>query len=264
MKCQSKRTKKNLHKNNTNYISEKGNTIIYPMNSNAAAGPMIETHTLSRTYMRGLERVEALKNVNLSINSGTFAIIFGPSGGGKSTLLHLLGGIDRPTSGSLIVSGKPLEKLNEAELTRFRRGHIGFVFQFYNLLSSINAIENVALPLLAKGMHRRKALEHARSLLERVGLNGRALHKPSQLSGGEQQRVTIARAIAGEPAIVLADEPTGDLDAKSSDEIIQLMLDINHELGTTFVVATHNERFMAFADRLFVLRSGELSETQPA
>jgi len=226
--------------------------------------PIISTFALSRTYIRGGERVEALKNVNLSITPGTFVIIFGPSGGGKSTLLHLLGGIDRPTSGSLMVNEKQLEKLNEAELTRFRRDHIGFVFQFYNLLASINALENVALPLLAKGKHRREALEHARGLLERVGLNGRALHNPSQLSGGEQQRVTIARAIAGEPAIVLADEPTGDLDAKSSDEIIQLMLGINRDLGTTFVVATHNERFLNFADRLFELRSGELSETKSA
>jgi ABC-type lipoprotein export system ATPase subunit len=234
------------------------------MNSKAAAGPMIETHALSRVYQRGEEKIEALQNVTLTITPGTFAIIFGPSGGGKSTLLHLLGGIDRPTSGSLVVSGNKLDKLNEAELTRFRRDHIGFIFQFYNLIPSINAIENVALPLLAKGMKRKEALEHSKSLLERVGLNGRALHKPSQLSGGEQQRVTIARAIAGKPAIVLADEPTGDLDAKSSEEVIRLMLDINHDLGTTFVVATHNERFTAFADRLFVLRSGELSETQPA
>jgi putative ABC transport system ATP-binding protein len=234
------------------------------MNSKTTARPIIEAHALSRVYMRGKEKVEALQNVNLTIFPGTFAIIFGPSGGGKSTLLHLLGGIDQPTSGSLIISGKNLDKLNEAELTRFRRDHIGFIFQFYNLLPSINAIENVALPLLAKGIKRKEALDHSKSLLECVGLNGRALHKPSELSGGEQQRVTIARAIAGKPAIVLADEPTGDLDAKSSDEVIRLMLDINHELGTTFVVATHNERFTAFADRLFELRSGELSETQSA
>jgi ABC-type lipoprotein export system ATPase subunit len=231
------------------------------MNLNAAAKPIIQTYSLTRIYLRGQERVEALRSVNLSIDQGTFAIILGPSGGGKSTLLHLLGGIDRPTSGSLTVSGTPLDKLNEAELTGFRRDHIGFIFQFYNLLPSISALENVALPLLAKGIKRTEAKERAGILLERVGLNGRARHKPSQLSGGEQQRVTIARAIAGDPTIVLADEPTGDLDAKSSDEVIQLMLDINHDLGTTFVVATHNERFTAFADRLFELRNGELSET---
>jgi ABC-type lipoprotein export system ATPase subunit len=231
------------------------------MNLKAAAKPIIQTHSLTRIYLRGQERVEALRSVNLSIDQGTFAIILGPSGGGKSTLLHLLGGIDRPTSGSLTVSGTPLDKLNEAELTGFRRDHIGFIFQFYNLLPSISALENVALPLLAKGIKRKEAKERAGILLERVGLNGRARHKPSQLSGGEQQRVTIARAIAGDPTIVLADEPTGDLDAKSSDEVIQLMLDINHDLGTTFVVATHNERFTAFADRLFELRNGKLSET---
>jgi ABC-type lipoprotein export system ATPase subunit len=225
---------------------------------------VIHTHALGRVYQRGHEEVVALKNVNLEIKHGTFAIIFGPSGGGKSTLLHLLGGIDRPTSGSLIVSGTVLDKISESELTRFRRDHIGFIFQFYNLLPSINAIENVALPLLARGIKRHEAAERARVLLDRVGLNGRALHKPSELSGGEQQRVTIARAIAGEPAIVLADEPTGDLDAKSSEEVIKLLLDINHDLGTTFVVATHNERFTAFADRVFELRSGELSETLPS
>jgi putative ABC transport system ATP-binding protein len=234
------------------------------MNSKNVAEPIIITRTLSRVYQRGQEKVEALRNVDLTIYPATFAIIFGPSGGGKSTLLHLLGGIDRPTSGLLSVSGIALDKLNESELTRFRREHIGFIFQFYNLLPSINALENVALPLLAKGIKRKEALEHAKTLLERVGLNGRALHKPSQLSGGEQQRVTIARAIAGAPTIVLADEPTGDLDAKSSDEVIQLMLDINHDLGTTFVVATHNERFTAFADRLFELHNGELSETLAA
>jgi ABC-type lipoprotein export system ATPase subunit len=222
---------------------------------------VIHTHALGRVYQRGQEEVIALKNVNLDIKPGKFAIIFGPSGGGKSTLLHLLGGIDRPTSGSLIVSGTALDKISESELTRFRRDHIGFIFQFYNLLPSINAIENVALPLLAKGINRKEAKERAEILLERVGLNGRALHKPSQLSGGEQQRVTIARAIAGDPTIVLADEPTGDLDAKSTDEVIQLMRNINRDMGTTFVVATHNERFTAFADLLFELRNGELSET---
>jgi ABC-type lipoprotein export system ATPase subunit len=230
----------------------------------AAPIPIIETHFLGRTYIRGQEKVEAVCNVNLTIMPGIFAIIFGPSGGGKSTLLHLLGGIDRPTSGSLIVCGSQLEKLNEAELTRFRRDHIGFVFQFYNLLPSINALENVALPLLAKGAKRKDALELAGNLLKRVGLNGRGLHKPNQLSGGEQQRVTIARAIAGDPSIVLADEPTGDLDAKSSGEIIRLMLTINRDMGTTFVVATHNEQFLNFADRLFQLHSGELSETKAA
>jgi ABC-type lipoprotein export system ATPase subunit len=231
------------------------------MQPQPATEPIIHTHALTRVYQRGQEKVEALRNVNLSITPGTFAIILGPSGGGKSTLLHLLGGIDQPTSGSLTVSGTVLDRLNEAELTRFRRTHIGFIFQFYNLLPSISAVENVALPMLAKGIKRKEAKERAEIFLERVGLNGRAMHKPSQLSGGEQQRVTIARAIAGDPTIVLADEPTGDLDAKSSDEVIQLMLKINRELGTTFVVATHNERFTAFADRLFELRSGELSET---
>jgi ABC-type lipoprotein export system ATPase subunit len=233
------------------------------MYSPSAAENIIRTEELGRVYQRGQEEVVALRDVNLAISQGTFAVIFGPSGGGKSTLLHLLGGIDRPTSGSLSVSGRKLEKLNETELTQFRRENIGFIFQFYNLLPSINAIENVSLPLLARGIKRGKAFDRAKLLLERVGLNGRGMHKPSQLSGGEQQRVTIARAIAGEPALVLADEPTGDLDAKSTEEVINLMLGINRDMGTTFVVATHNERFSEFADRLFELRNGELSETTP-
>jgi ABC-type lipoprotein export system ATPase subunit len=228
------------------------------------AGPIIHSHALSRVYQRGQEKVTALNNVSLDISKGSFVIIFGPSGGGKSTLLHLLGGIDRPTSGTINVGGLELETMSESDLTRFRREHIGFIFQFYNLLPSLNAVENVALPLLARGIQRRSALERASTLLKRVGLNGRVMHKPSQLSGGEQQRVTIARAIAGEPSIVLADEPTGDLDAKSSEEIIQLMLEINHDLGTTFLVATHNDRFTKFADCLFELRSGNLNETHPA
>jgi ABC-type lipoprotein export system ATPase subunit len=228
------------------------------------AEPIIYTHALSRVYQRGQEKVTALSNVSLEITKGSFVIIFGPSGGGKSTLLHLLGGIDRPTSGTINVGGLELETMSESVLTRFRREHIGFIFQFYNLLPSLNALENVALPLLAQGIHKGKALERASTLLKRVGLNGRSLHKPSQLSGGEQQRVTIARAIAGEPTIVLADEPTGDLDAKSSEEVVQLMLEINRDLGTTFVVATHNERFRSLTDCLFELHNGELIETKHA
>jgi ABC-type lipoprotein export system ATPase subunit len=231
------------------------------MNQPGTATPLIEAHGITRVYLRGQEKVEALRNINLEIQPGTFNVIVGPSGGGKSTLLHLLGGIDRPTSGSLLVKGVALESASEVELTRFRRDHIGFVFQFFNLLSSISALENVAMPLLAKGWRRRDAMQRAAPFLKQVGLDSCKQRRPGQLSGGEQQRVAIARAVAGEPCLVLADEPTGDLDANTSEEVMKLMLGLNRQLGTTFIVATHNERFAAFADRLFELRSGLLSET---
>ncbi len=177
---------------------------------------LIEARELSRVYQRGQEKVEALRSIVLDIPRGAFGVIVGPSGGGKSTLLHLLGGIDRPTSGKLSVNGVSLENASESELTRFRRENIGFVFQFYNLLPSISALDNVALPLLAKGWRRREALARAGELMAQVDLTNRQQHKPAELSGGEQQRVALARAIAGEPCLILADEPTGDLDAASA------------------------------------------------
>ena len=221
---------------------------------------IIQTQGLWRIYLRGQEKVEALRGVNLEIQPGSFSIIFGPSGGGKSTLLHLLGGMDQPTSGTLTVNGMALEKASESALTRFRRESIGVVFQFYNLLPAINALENVALPLLARGMERHLALRLAHTELDGIGMHARALHRPDQLSGGEQQRVAIARAIVSRPAIVLADEPTGDLDADTSIDILDLMRDINQQLGITFVIATHNNLFMDYADNLFELRSGELKK----
>jgi ABC-type lipoprotein export system ATPase subunit len=225
---------------------------------NLSALPLIETAGLSRSYRRGTETIFALKQVDLTLTAGTFAVVVGPSGGGKSTLLHLLGGIDRPTTGRLRVNGMALEDANEEQLTRFRRENIGFVFQFYNLLPFINAVENVALPLLALGWRRPAALNRAGELLEQVGLAQRCKHKPSELSGGEQQRVAIARAVAGQPCVVLADEPTGDLDAANSAATMSLLRDLNHRLGTTFVVATHNEHLIEPSDRVFTLTGGHL------
>lgn len=222
---------------------------------------LIQVRDVYKVYQRGQEKVEALHAIHLDVERGAFVVIMGPSGCGKSTLLHLLGGIDRPTRGSLSVEGVALEKANERELTHFRRDHVGFIFQFYNLLPSINALDNASLPLLAKGFSRTEALRQAKYLLEQVGLPDRMYHKPGELSGGEQQRVAIARAIAGSPSLVLADEPTGDLDSSTTEAVIQLMVDLNHRLGTTFVVATHNERISQFGDRLLELRSGVLMES---
>jgi ABC-type lipoprotein export system ATPase subunit len=219
---------------------------------------LIQVINLTRCYQRGNEKILALANANLELGRGAFAVITGPSGGGKSTLLHLLGGIDRPTSGKLWVNGISLENASEADLTRFRRTFIGFVFQFYNLLPFISAEENAALPLLARGWNRKPALARAAEVLEEVGLADRRRHKPAELSGGEQQRVAIARAVIGEPALVLADEPTGDLDSPNAAATMALLRDLNSRLGITIIVATHNIGLIEPTDRVFTLTSGRL------
>lgn len=223
---------------------------------------LVETHALSRIYQRGKEQITAVDNVTLHIPRGSFTMLVGPSGCGKSTLLHLLGGIDRPTAGSVTVNGWVLERTSEADLTRFRRENIGFVFQFYNLLPFISAVENVALPLLAKGMPRRDAMHQAEHLLEQVGLDGRRRHNPGELSGGEQQRVAIARAVAGNPSLLLADEPTGDLDESNANAVLALLRDLNRRLGTTLIVATHNLSLIQPGDAILRLAHGRLE--QPA
>ena len=203
-------------------------------------------------------QVEALRGVDLDVPRGAFVVIVGPSGGGKTTLLHLIGGIDRPSAGQIQVNGQVLETASESELTRFRCDHIGFVFQFYNLLPSLNALDNVILPLLARGWSWKKASQCGQDLLERVGLQARWRHMPGELSGGEQQRVAIARALVGEPDVILADEPTGDLDSVTTKEIIQLMVDLNQQLGTTFIIATHNQTACQYATRTYEMRDGLL------
>jgi ABC-type lipoprotein export system ATPase subunit len=219
---------------------------------------MITIHQLYKIYHRGAESVEAVSGIDLEIKKGEFVVILGPSGGGKSTLLNLMGGIDHPTSGTVTINGFELEKASEESLTRFRRDHIGFVFQFYNLLSALNAVENVSLPLMAKGVTFKQANLKAVQILTRVGLQNRLNHLPSQLSGGEQQRVAIARAIIAEPELILADEPTGDLDSMTAREISTLMHEFNTQMGLTFVVATHNLRIAENADRVFELRDGKI------
>jgi putative ABC transport system ATP-binding protein len=194
----------------------------------------------------------------LDIPAGAFAVIFGPSGGGKSTLLNLLGGIDRPTSGQIRVDGLRLETASEEQLTRFRRKQVGFIFQFYNLFPSLDALDNVCLPLLARGLPRKAARRQAQTALEQVGLIQRQSHKPAELSGGEQQRVAIARAMVGQPGLVLADEPTGDLDADSTELVMRLMVELNCSVGTTFIIATHNERLRHFAGLVIDLYDGLL------
>ncbi len=219
---------------------------------------LIEAVGLGKVYQRGNEKVVALRNVSLSVESGEFAVIIGPSGSGKSTLLHILGGIDRPSTGELHATGVDLVAASDATLTRFRRDNIGFVFQFYNLLPSFNALDNVILPLLAKGMGWKASRARGEAILEQVGLDHRQKHTPGQLSGGEQQRVAIARAMVLEPCFILADEPTGDLDSASANSIIALMMDLNKRLGVTFIVATHNLNLLKVASRSYELVDGRL------
>jgi putative ABC transport system ATP-binding protein len=221
--------------------------------------PLIHAAGVNKVYKRGSQEIVALWDTDLSILPGEFVVILGPSGSGKSTLLHLLGGIDRPTHGQLLVNGVDLVAANEAALTRFRRDNLGFVFQFYNLLPSLNALDNVTLPLLAKGLGWKAARLRAAAMLEQVGLGHRQKHTPSQLSGGEQQRVAIARAMVLEPCFILADEPTGDLDSASADSIIHLMADLKQRLGVTFIVATHNLNLLPVATRTFKLTDGHLN-----
>ena len=201
---------------------------------------VIRITDLTKTYRRGQEVVEALRNVNLEIRQGEFLTVMGPSGGGKSTLLHLIGGIDRPSSGQVWVDGVEISKASEETLTRFRREKIGFVFQFYNLLPTLTATENVELPLIALGYPKKGRRKMADEVLDVVSLGDRLDHKPGELSGGQQQRVAIARAIVANPSIVLADEPTGDLDSATSDRLIELVEDINRQAGLTFLIVTHN------------------------
>ena len=243
--------------NSMGLFMDQRTAVRYQSNANSF---LVEALAVSRIYKRGKEEIRALDGVDLSIKQGTFTMLVGPSGCGKSTLLHILGGVDRPTAGSVLVNGWALERASESELTRFRRENIGFVFQFYNLLPFISAHENVALPLLAKGQARSAALREAGRLLEQVGLDGRKSHKPAELSGGEQQRVAIARAVAANPCLVLADEPTGDLDEDSASAVLALLRSLNHSLGTTFIVATHNLRLIQPGDRVIHLAHGRMEE----
>lgn len=228
------------------------------MTTGTGLSKLIEANGLGKIYKRGNEEIIALRDGHLSVSQGEFIVIVGPSGGGKSTLLHLLGGIDRPTRGELHVNGVDLVSASDAALTRFRRDNIGFVFQFYNLLPSLNALDNVILPLLARGLRWKASRQLGSAMLEQVGLAHRQKHTPGQLSGGEQRRVAIARAMVLEPCVILADEPTGDLDSSSAGSIIALMLDLNKRLGVTFIVATHNLDLLKVAGRAYQMVDGRL------
>ncbi|WP_285880941.1 ABC transporter ATP-binding protein [Neobacillus mesonae] len=221
--------------------------------------PIIQINNMSKTYQLGGETVHALNNVSLEINKGEFLAIIGPSGSGKSTLMNMLGCLDHPDQGSYLLDGKEIGKMTDNQLAAIRNQKIGFIFQNFNLLSKLTALENVELPLIYAGASAGERHKRAMDSLNKVGLKERAGHLPAQLSGGQQQRVAIARALAGQPAILLADEPTGALDSKTSKEILKLMQQLN-ELGHTIILITHDLEIAKQAKRMVSIQDGELQE----
>jgi len=226
--------------------------------------PLIQIRNVSRRYVRGVDDVHALENVSLAIRGGNFVAFMGPSGSGKSTLLNLVSGIDRPTTGEVVVAGDLLNDLTEDELAHWRSRHVGLIFQFFNLMPVLTAHDNVALPLLLTDLDKRERLRRAETALRIVGLGERLDHYPRTLSGGEQQRVAIARAIVTDPDLIVADEPTGDLDARNAEEILSLLRQLKNEFGKTVVMVTHDPRALRFVDETYHLDKGILLEGEAA
>lgn len=224
---------------------------------------LLSVDQVEKTYDTGQRGVAALRGVSLQIEAGEFVALMGPSGCGKSTLLHLIGGMDRPTRGRILCSGVALDALSETELAHFRRRRVGFVFQFFNLLPTLTVVENVMLPLLLDGVDEGPAHERANRVLDRVGLSDRVTHFPAALSGGEMQRAAVARAIVGQPELVLADEPTGSLDSANGAQVMQLLAELNRELQVTIILATHAEEAARYAKRLIRLHDGLIELDTP-
>ncbi len=228
-----------------------------------AGPPLIELSDVSRTYGTGETEVRALDHTNLIIRQGEFVAVMGPSGSGKSTSMNIVGLLDRPTSGRYLFNGVEVQGLDRDSRALLRRHFLGFVFQGFNLLPRTSALENVELPLIYKGMPRAERIERARMALRKVGLEGREGHDASQLSGGQQQRVAIARALVGEPMVILADEPTGNLDSHRSHEIMRLLQQLNREDGITIVMVTHEDDIAAYAKRLVTFADGKILADAP-
>lgn len=220
--------------------------------------PVIQVKNLYKIYKVGDSKVRALNGVDFNIYKGEFCAIVGTSGSGKSTLLNMLAGLEKPTKGEIVIAGEHMEKKSESQLVKFRREHIGFIFQSFNLLPTMNAAENVALPLTFQGVDKKKRLKKAEHMLDLVGLNKHKKHKPTQMSGGQQQRVGIARALVVQPQIIFADEPTGNLDSNTSREVMELIKKIVREKNQTLVMVTHDNYLAGFADRIFRISDGKI------
>ena len=221
---------------------------------------MIRCIDVRKVYRQGNNEIIALDGVSLDIAKGEFAVIMGPSGSGKSTLLHLIGGLDRPTSGELLVDQRLVGQMADDQVTLFRRTRIGFVFQFFNLLSTLTALENVALPFVLDGRSKEEAEQRATMLLDKVGLQNRQDHLPEEMSGGEIQRIAVARALAFDPPILLADEPTGNLDSKTGESILSLLRQINRDAGCTIVMVTHSQEAAGYGGRTIFFRDGKVAK----
>jgi putative ABC transport system ATP-binding protein len=219
---------------------------------------LIQTENLTKIYGSGETAVTALDHVNIQVKAGEFVAVMGPSGCGKSTLLHLLGGLDRPSEGGVSIDGTAIAEMKDDDLTRLRRRKMGFVFQFFNLIPVLTAVENASLPVTLDGVKPAEARKRAAEWLGRFGLGDRLASRPDQLSGGQQQRVAVARALAAEPALILADEPTGNLDTRAGDEIAGLLRDVTKKYGRTVVMVTHDPRIAAYADRIIFLKDGKI------
>lgn len=226
------------------------------------SGAAVQLVHISKSYFRGGQELPVLTDIHFDIPQGDYLALMGPSGSGKSTLLNLIAGIDKPSGGEILVAGINIAELNEAELADWRARHVGFIFQFYNLMPVLSALENVELPLLLTSLSARERRERALLSLELVGLADRVKHYPSELSGGQQQRVAIARAIVSDPTLIVADEPTGDLDRKSGEEILQLLDQLNSRLGKTIVMVTHDQKAADAAHHIRHLEKGELSHLE--
>jgi putative ABC transport system ATP-binding protein len=227
--------------------------------------PVVQVDNVEKSYRLGNTLVHALRGVSLSLEPGEFVVVMGPSGSGKTTLLNLIGTLDKPSTGRVLIDNEDISRLKDRQLTRLRRYKIGFIFQFHNLIPVLTALENVELPLQMSGTRAKLVEARARELLTYVGLKGRMNHLPDELSGGEQQRVAIARALANHPKIILADEPTGDLDTKTGSEVVQLMYDLTKRENAAAIIVTHDPLIARKAERLFEMRDGKINrETRPS
>src|SRR5512136_1905966 len=231
--------------------------------TDSANHALVDVNGVEKVFHRGSEDIHVLKDLHLKVPAGEFLALMGPSGSGKSTLLNLIGGLDKPTAGTVSIAGERVDQLSDHRLAAWRARHIGFVFQLYNLLPVLTAERNVELPLLLTHLSRAQRKRHVAAALAIVGLSQRAKHYPRQLSGGEQQRVGIARAIVTDPTLLLCDEPTGDLDRKSGDDVLNLLQALNREHGKTIIMVTHDPHASARATRIVYLDKGQLSATKP-